>query len=128
MSLQNRMKEDRHEARKFDDKVSYGILTVMVGEFDRIDGDVPDEKVISLTKKMIDACEMTNDHEQAAVLKSYIPQQLSEVEIEDALQEMLVKNPDAKMGQMMGFLKQNYSGMYDGKVASGVAKRLTTVQ
>jgi uncharacterized protein YqeY len=52
------------------------------------------------------------------ILGRFLPQQLSESEIR-AIFETL---EETDMGSRMKHLKENYSGQYDGKVASRVAK------
>ena len=49
---------------------------------------------------------------------------LDESEIEKIISDLKSDQPDLNMGMAMKVLKERYAGQYDGKVASGIAKRM----
>ena len=59
---------------------------------------------------------------ERAVLERFMPAQMSEAQIEAFAMEK--KAEGMNMGAVMSALKNAYPGMYDGKVASGVVKRV----
>lgn len=61
--------------------------------------------------------------QELATIDSFLPKQLSETELEEILTKFKASNPEANMGLAMKFLKQDYAGQYDGKLASQIAKR-----
>ena len=59
---------------------------------------------------------------EIAILNAYLPTQLSEDKLRTIIDEFRVENPDANVGAVMSYLKANYEGLYDGKLASTLAK------
>jgi hypothetical protein len=56
------------------------------------------------------------------ILTSYLPKQMTEDELREAVSTFKAANPDANMGVIMAHLKTNFAGLYDGKMASQIAK------
>ena len=56
------------------------------------------------------------------LLELFLPSQMSTEALTDVIFNHVAENPEIKMGQIMQFLKKNYDGLYDGKVASSIAK------
>ena len=61
---------------------------------------------------------------EIAVLESFLPQQLSQEQLQKIVSDLLAAEPTLQMGQIMKTLKEQYSGQYDGKVASSVISSL----
>lgn len=59
---------------------------------------------------------------ERAILSAYSPQQMTELELRQAIHEFRAKNPEANVGAVMAYLKASFGGQYDGKVASALAK------
>ena len=57
------------------------------------------------------------------ILESYLPEKMSDEDLQKAIEDFLSKNPK-NIGLVMKMLKQNYEGQYDGAKASEIAKRL----
>lgn len=69
----------------------------------------------------------TGEEEELAIIERYLPQQLSEAEIETKVQAIIDEvgaNSMKDMGKVMGQATQQMAGQADGKVISGVVKRL----
>lgn len=64
--------------------------------------------------------------EEMSIIESFLPQQLSESELERVLTSLVAEQPNANLGSLMKVLKERLGGQYDGKVASEVAKRVLT--
>lgn len=60
------------------------------------------------------------------VIEEFLPQQLNEAELEKIITQIKSSDPSANMGSVMKNLKENYSGQYDGALASQIAKRVFT--
>lgn len=137
MSLFNRIKEDRVSARKLRNEIATSVLTTLVGELEsaskRSGNDVSDELVIHTCKKFIfnNTETLKNDldgnvanrlREENKLLEQYLPSQLTA----DELSAILVALGSTDLGAIMKHLKSNYAGLYDGAVASRLAKEYVT--
>jgi uncharacterized protein YqeY len=64
-----------------------------------------------------------NEIAEMNVMEEYLPKQLSEQEIRDVIMGRMVQSDvPCNMGIVMKYFKENYSGQYDGKMVSAVAK------
>ena len=59
---------------------------------------------------------------EISILNEYLPQQMDESQLRAAIDMFKAENPDANMGGIMAHLKANFAGLYDGKMASQLAK------
>jgi uncharacterized protein YqeY len=96
------------------------------------DGDI--QKIIQkLVKQRKDSAEQyvaagrqelaDNEIAEMNVMEEYLPKQLSEQEIKDIVMRLVVQSDiPCNMGVVMKYFKENYSGQYDGKIVSTVAK------
>lgn len=140
MTLYAKIKADCLVFRKEHKKEEAGILLVVLGEAEtkakqlssdslEADGSLPDHEVLKIIKKNIDDAITTlnakKDNRKAQLtrdlLEPYMPQMLTAEELQDILTSAVeVEN----LGTAMKFLKENYAGKYDGKVASEVARNM----
>ncbi len=61
---------------------------------------------------------------EIASLESFLPKQLSSEELEKILADIKSSTPGINMGAGMKLLKEKYSGQFDGKLASEIARRV----
>lgn len=140
MTLYAKIKADCLVFRKEHKKEEAGILLVVLGEAEtkakqlssdslEADGSLPDHGVLKIIKKNIDDAVTTlnakkgNQKAQLTrdLLEPYMPSMLTAEELQDILTSAVeVEN----LGTAMKFLKENYAGKYDGKVASEVARNM----
>ena len=140
MTLYAKIKADCLVFRKEHKKEEAGILLVVLGEAEtkakqlgsdslEADGSLPDHGVLKIIKKNIDDAVTTlnakkgNQKAQLTrdLLEPYMPSMLTVEELQDILTSSVeVEN----LGTAMKFLKENYAGKYDGKVASEVARNM----
>ncbi len=69
------------------------------------------------------------EREEIDIIESYLPQQLSEAEIEAIVQEAIAATGASSikdMGKVMGVASKQVAGRAEGAVISGVVKRLLT--
>ena len=117
--VKNAMREKNVEVRD--------LLRVVIGEFNRIDKVVSDEKALSIIKKMVENAKEQGNTGEVTILEQYLPTQMDELELKRVLMNhiMNLNTPTMKdMGGVMGWLKKNHGGTYDGKLASTLVREL----
>lgn len=137
MTLKERIQEDRKLAMRNKESDKRRVLTTLFGELDRMTKlengvQVPiknptDEQVIPVIKKMIENNTLTNTTEENVYLGVYLPPTMSEEELRFVIQPYIDENgltSPKSMGLVMNFLKNNYTGQYDGKLASQIVKEI----
>lgn len=126
MSLKDQIKQDRLYFRKEKAHMSSSILGVVLGEIDTAEkrtGDaLPDDKVVHIIKKLIESCEATGSDGEVAVLKAYLPKQLTTMALMEVIHDFVHQHPDTNIGEVMKYLKSEYAGRYDGGEASKIAR------
>ena len=113
-------------------KESRLILGTLLSELDRDDkikaGDFrnpSNDNVIRVIKKMIESNKLINSNEslnENKLLEQFIPKQLTEEQIESIIN----KERFSSIKDCMGFFKELYTGLYDGKVISKIFKEYDT--
>lgn len=143
MTLLEKIKQDNIAARKAKDTVKSALLTTLVSEISNIgknDGnrETTEPESIAVVKKFIKGVDETlkalefssNPRvlvaiEEKKILESYLPTQLSEIELTavvDQIISTLADRSPKQMGVVMKRLKEMHDGRYDGKIASGIIK------
>ena len=141
INILTRIKEAQIKARKERDRVTSSLLTTLLGEA-QMPGknsgnrDSTDTEVILVIKKFIkNAKEMLKlsqpgtEQEKITlieldILEEYLPSQLSENELRDGINRIIIELIESNMGQVMKSLKDAHNGNYDGRLASGIVKEL----
>ena len=129
------LKTQRIQAMKDKQIVAKNLLTTLLGELEgkakRDNTEITDEMVVQTCKKFIasnnEVITQTSSVEAATklkeenvILETFLPKQLSEAQL-----TVLVSSSGAtNVGDAMKFLKENYSGQFDGKLASTVVRAL----
>lgn len=140
MSLYEKIKNDLKIARLTGNAVKVSLFSVLLGEVQNSSGKMnedgtkvySDSDVVSIVKKHIKtgqenlALDGVKDEirqiweKDISILEEYLPVQLTEFEIR-SIMETVEGNT---MGQLMKHMKENYSGLYDGKVAARIGKEI----
>jgi uncharacterized protein len=140
MSMMDKLRADLLTARKERSDMT-GLLTALVGEAAMIgknngNRETTDEEVLRIVKKFRDnAVELmghvdsgtdaeTKAQAEIARLEAYMPKQMSEDDLRKVLLAFKATNPAAKIGDIMAYLKTNFAGTYDARVASQIAKEV----
>jgi len=134
MKLKEQISEDLKSAMKSKDSVKLNILRVLKGEIERNEQtatkrvELSEGDILKLVKKMIEGIKETKGSEdEINTLEIYMPQKLSESEVKTIASSFKdsqgLTRPD-EMGKIMSYFKENYSGRYDGKVLSDIAKEI----
>jgi uncharacterized protein len=129
MSLIEQINKDFMVAYKAKEMEKKDFLGVVKTEVTKESKTPNDKYVVSKIKSMIKNAEATNSLSEAelSVLETYLPTQLSEVELEVIINEFITRmglNTPRDMGKVMSYLKTEYDGQYDGKVASTITKKI----
>lgn len=143
MSLFDTIKADRISAMKNNDKMKRNSLSTLVGDLEKLAKDlgqtVPtDEQVIGKIKQYIETLAenasvcgnpdlAVSFNSEIEMLRVYLPTQITEdqlrAEIEVLYSISSFRGPKA-IGFIMNALKEKFSGQYDGKRASEIAKSI----
>lgn len=127
----NELKRDLMESRKKQEKEKVIILSTVIGEIQTLQSrdknkDISNQDIIKLIDKSIDALQeriklRPDTKEQCTfeinVLKKYVPTKLTEEQI----RKIKLDNGFTSAKELMPFLKANYNGLFDGKLASKIA-------
>jgi len=133
MTLKEQIGKDMLAAMKNKDSVTRDVLRVIKAEISREEGglkEFDDTDVIKLINKTIkNLKEVPSDssNEEIEVLSKYVPQPMTETEVEEVLEGLVITNNYTQpkdMGNIMGYFKENYPGRADGKTISKVFKKI----
>ena len=113
--------------------VIYSLLGVLLGEIDRLpiprSQEPSEDQIYAIVKKLHESAKEMREYTPAAdqefeYLKDYIKAQIGRSEIEIIIAELLLQVPNVNLGVVMKHFKENYSGQYDGKLVSQIAKEI----
>ncbi len=109
------------------------VLRVIKAEISREEAGIKtygDDEIIKLIQKAIKNLEIIgNDDskEEIAILQKYIPKQMSEAEIEEAIKLLVIETGASgikDIGKLMGAFNSQYKGRANSKTVSEVVKRV----
>ena len=143
--LIQKLQADQLIARKAKNTVAIGLLSALISEAAMVGKNAgnrisTDDEVLSTIRKFLKNAEETliqvkqlagadkaveTFTEEIRILKSYMPQQLSDDKLREVINSFISNNPNTNMGLIMKFLKENFNGLYDGKKANVIVKELT---
>lgn len=145
--LKNRIQEEMKTAMRAKDSERLGVIRLLLSAMKQREVDerieLTDIDIINIINKMIkqrlDSSAqfqaanrqdlLAKEQQEIAILNSYLPQQMTEAEIESAVQSA-IERTQAKtmqeMGKVMAILKEELAGKADmAKVSAKVKSRLT---
>lgn len=130
MSLINSIKEEMFVAKKAKQTIKASLLNTLWAEAVRVGKDAgnretTDTEVLAVVKKFLKGVEevivrspsdkaLTIATEEQEILLSYLPKQLTR----DELKDIIINFGTKDKGTIMKSLKEQYAGLYDGKLAS----------
>lgn len=126
MKLIERISSDFVTAFKNREMAKKDTLAVLKTEVTRESKTPEDASVIADIKSLIkngkkEPVSITD--EELAIYEAYLPKQMSADELTNLVKTFISENSlsgKGDMGKVMGFLKGNFDGQYDGKSASGI--------
>lgn len=145
MSLKEQLKEDLKDAMRAKDLVkrdSIRAINTMIKQVEVDERkDLNDEDILKLIQKGIKQREEaavqykdanredleSKELEQVEVFRSYLPKQLSDEELENAMKEIITElgaSTVKDMGKVMGVATKKFAGVADGKRINEMVKKL----
>lgn len=127
MTVQETINSDVKNAMKTKNVAVRDLLRVVIGEFNRVDKVVSDEKALSIIKKMVENAKEQGNTGEVSILEAYLPKQMDADDLTIKINEIiddLEATSMKDMGRIMGELKAGYGGTYDGKLASTLVREL----
>lgn len=127
MKIKELIQKDKVSAMKIGNKKLNTLLGTLLGELDRVGKDPTDEECLRVIKKMVENSKLCHNEEDAKQLQIYLPQMISETELENIITSYCQNGnitEKKQMGMIMNWLKSNYNGLYDGKTASVIIQKL----
>lgn len=132
------IRKDMFEAKKAKDTVKANLLSTLFSEIftqsknGKEMTEEDEQKIIKKFAKNIDetlGLDIKDDtraklEAEKQILLTYMPKQLEKDEVEKLVSGLIAEGKTMK--DIMPFFKQNYSGMYDGKMVSEIVKSKTT--
>jgi uncharacterized protein YqeY len=127
MSLLNQIRKDLNNSRLTQNKQSIMLLSTLLGEAEMIGKNksrlTTDDECVQIVKKFIKGIDDTLQYslanseeleQEKKILCKYLPKQLSKEEICDIINKCSFDN----LGSLMKYMKEHFSGQYDGKTVS----------
>lgn len=123
------LKKDLLKNRKEQNKQNVTIISTLIGEVQTISSrdrnkTITDQDIIRIIDKSIEALQERLKHRPSSeleheieLLRQYVPEKLSEEELIRIKED----NGFSSAKEMLPYLKANYDGLYDGKLAAKVA-------
>ncbi len=146
MTLEEKINTDLKEAMKAKNKLALrGIRAIksaiLLSKTDGSGTDLTEESEIKLLQKLVkqrrDSLEIyekqnredlaVTEREEIAIIEKYLPAQMSEADLEPVIAGIIAQTGAASMkdmGKVMGMASKQLAGKADGKLISGVVKRL----
>ncbi len=109
------------------------VLRVIKAEISREEAGIKtygDDEIIKLIQKAIKNLEIVGtdeSKEEIVILQKYIPKQMSEAEIEEAIKLLVIETGASgikDIGKLMGAFNSQYKGRANSKTVSEVVKRV----
>jgi uncharacterized protein YqeY len=125
MNIQDKIKIDLKKSIIEGDNIKKNLLRTIIGEFNRFEKDIDDDKALSIIKKMKENAESLNNYDEIEILHNYLPNMLTEGEINDYITELFENNNYTikDMGKIMKELKDEFGQSMDMKIASNIVKK-----
>jgi uncharacterized protein YqeY len=145
MSLKEQLQHDLQDAMRARDEqrklaLRMALTAVQLAEVEQR-GELSDAAIVEVIRKEVrrreDALEMVRqagrtdmvaeDEEQVAILRSYLPQLLTEEELKVIVQEVIAEaqaTSPAEMGKVMKLIMPRVQGKADGRMVSQVVRDL----
>lgn len=125
--------EIKNERDQVKDPVIVNLLKVILGELDRLPtrSEPSEDQIYAIIKKIYEsACIMLEHKNEDSIrierdyLKDFIKTTFTESQLEEIIIEAINAGLIHNIGETMKFLKTNYNGQYNGKMASVISKKL----
>jgi len=131
MSLIEKISKDFMSAYKDKDMEKKNFLGVIKTEVTKETKTPEDNYVVGKLKSMVKNAQSTNSltEYELDIINDYLPTQMTKDVLRETIGNFITKEDLSTMkdmGKIMGYLKSNFEGEYDGKLASTIIKELLT--
>lgn len=129
MTIKEQINADFMTAFKAKDMTKKNFLSVLKGEIqlaESKEGYKGEETVLGIVNKMKKSLESFTTEDSArelAYLEPYLPKLMTESEVREAVQLIIVGTGEKNMGKVMGYFNKEYSGKADNKMVSQIVKQ-----
>ena len=129
MTLNDRINSDFLSAFKARQTEKKTLLGVIRGEIQNKAPNPTDENVLAILKAIKKSIEQsfeagdTKAGIELSFIEGYFPQLMSEEEIREVVQQIIVESGETNMGKVMGAFNKEYSGKADNKIVSNIVKQ-----
>lgn len=124
MDTQKKIKIDLKKSIIENQIVKKNLLRTIIGEFNRIGKNIPEDKCISIIKKMKENAIEMNNQEEIDILSMYLPDIMNENQTKESVKSIMggkgYTNKD--IGIIMKTLKSDFGQKIDMKIASKYVK------
>jgi len=97
--------------------------------------ETTDDEAVAVIKKFVkdlncvldnttDDDKIQETQKEIVAVVQFLPKQLTEEELRNIIKDIISHDSEINLGKVMGFLKKQYNGLYDGKRASSITKEL----
>lgn len=128
MSIQGQVKRDMLISMKAKDSSKTSLLKVVMGEFDRENKEVSDERALKIIRGMYENAVLYNNDEDADILNVYLPQIFDTKRTREVVIDIISTGEYSTMKDMGRVMKDirnsEYSTQIDGKISSSIVKEL----
>jgi hypothetical protein len=140
MSVLTKIKSEQLKARKAKETSKSSLLTTLLGEIETLqknkNKELSDNDIFAVIEKFVKnntqtIAQIGESHAmydsivlENRILEDFLPKKLTESELKTVIQSVIDDNENVNMGTIMGFLKNNYANLYDGKTASQLTKTM----
>ena len=123
------------ESLRAGDKDKLNLFRVLKGEISRMEdgkNELSKEDIIKIIQKIVKNLESIGDDKskkEIDMLTPFLPQQLTEEEIEKIIQSIVITNNYSTMkdmGKIMGDFNRDHGGSADNKIVAQVVKKILT--
>lgn len=143
MTLIDQIKAEFLAARKDRNTLATSTFSTLLGEIERIgknDGNrqTTDQEAVAVIKKFIKSIDEVIGYVyvdartlhvvlyEKKLIEQFLPKQLDTQELTDVLCSIKAELDAKQIGPLLKALKERYSGQFDGKIASEIAKQILT--
>ena len=141
MSLKDQLMEEMKNAMRAKDTVRLGVIRFLRGEIKNIEidhGDQDDAGVLKIIAKQVKSMKDANSEYQKGgredlveenntkikILEEYLPQQLSNEELETIVKKIVDSAEEKHMGKIIGSVMKEVDGKADGGRVSQLVRKL----
>ncbi len=140
MAFKQQLMEDMKNAMRAHDSTKLNCIRFLLSDLKNLEidkGEQTDAQIQDLVRKQVKQMEETNlqyqqggrldlvqeNEAKVAVLRAYLPPEMSEAELASVVTEMITQNPGQGIGPLIGLVRQKTEGRVDGGAIATEVKR-----